>query len=197
MGVLALVRHGQSEYNLSGQFTGWTDVDLTPKGEDEARAAAQKLVGQNFDKVYTSTLVRAEETTRIILEKINQPTLPVIVTAALNERDYGELEGKTHSQVIEEVGQKKFDLWHRSWDTRPPGGESLSDTFERVNAYFHQEIKPKLNSENILVVASGNTLRALVKDLEKISDQGITSLEIPTGTVLFYEYKDGVLVKKA
>lgn len=187
MAILALVRHGQSTWNREERFTGWQDVPLTSQGEEEARKAANKLNNHHFNLAFCSQLERAKKTLGIILEE-NQLTLPVTYTHALNERDYGDLVGKTHREVIKEFGKEQYNSWHRSWDTPPPHGESLKDTHKRVMTYFREQILPELKKDkNVLVVSSGNGLRSLRKDIDGITDEAIPYLEIPTGSVDFYE----------
>ncbi len=187
MALLALVRHGQSTWNKEERFTGWTDVPLTPLGEEEAKEAAAKLNNHHFSMAFCSELERAKKTLQIILKE-DHLTLPITYTHALNERDYGDLVGKTHVEVIKEFGKKQYEGWHRSWDIRPPHGESLKDTHTRVMNYFNEQILPELNKgKNVLVVSSGNGLRALRKEIDDITDSAIAYLEIPTGSVDLYE----------
>ena len=187
MAILALIRHGQSTWNSEERFTGWTDVPLTSLGKEEARKAAGTINNHHFNLAFCSELLRAKETLNIILEE-NHLTLPIIYTHAINERDYGDLVGKTHAEVIKEFGKDKYNSWHRSWDSQPPHGESLKDTHTRVMNYFKEQILPELKKgKNVLVVASGNSLRALIKELDGISDKEIPYLEIPTGSASLYE----------
>lgn len=196
MAILVLVRHGQSQWNKEKRFTGWKDIFLTDVGRMEAKGSAQKLKDIKIDIAYTSLLSRASESLQIILKEINQSP-QVIADQALNERDYGELTGKTHQEVIERYGEEQFVLWRRSWSYQPPGGESLKDTVARVLPYFKKEIQPQLeNDQNVLVVASGNSLRALTKEVEGISEEDIPNLEIPTGSVRIYQFKNGKFKKQ-
>jgi 2,3-bisphosphoglycerate-dependent phosphoglycerate mutase len=187
MPLFTLVRHGQSTYNLQNRFTGNLDVPLTPLGETEAHAAGKKLKGFLFHAAYTSMLKRAQETLRIILAEMDQTTLPVLKNAALNERMYGDLQGLNKTETAQKYGAAQVEIWRRSYEVRPPGGESLEDTYHRAVPYFQLEIAPKLLAgENILVVAHGNSLRALKMYLENISREAITKVDIPTGIARVY-----------
>ena len=193
MSQLTLVRHGQSTYNLENRFTGSLDVPLTPLGEDEARLAGQKLKDFRFDVAYTSTLVRAWETLRIILEEIEQTPLPIIKNSALNERMYGSLQGLNKAETALKYGEAQIEIWRRSYEVRPPDGESLEDTYHRTVPYYQWEIEPKLKTgKNVLIVAHGNSLRALKMYLENISPEEIVKVNIPTGTPRNYLF-DGNL----
>jgi 2,3-bisphosphoglycerate-dependent phosphoglycerate mutase len=189
MPILVLVRHGQSRWNLENRFTGEVDVDLTPEGKLEAVEAGKKLKGLQFSCCFTSVLKRAEETLGIILSEINGTSLPVIKDKALNERNYGRLQGLNKAETAKEYGAEQVEIWRRSYSVRPPGGESLEDTAARVIPYYDREIEPLLRKgENILVVAHGNSLRALMMSLEKISPQEIASVNIPTGIPRVYHF---------
>ena len=193
MAQLTLVRHGQSTYNLENRFTGSLDVPLTLLGEDEARLAGQKLKDFRFDVAYTSTLVRAWETLRIILEEIEQTSLPIIKNSALNERMYGSLQGLNKAETALKYGEAQIEIWRRSYEVRPPDGESLEDTYHRTVPYYQWEIEPKLKTgKNVLIVAHGNSLRALKMYLENISPEEIVKVNIPTGTPRNYLF-DGNL----
>lgn len=186
---LVLVRHGQSQWNLENRFTGRKDVGLTEKGEQDARTAGELLRRDTFDVAYTSTLKRAQQTLDIILPECMRGHIhvPVVRTAALNERSYGELEGLNKAEVAQQYSEEQVRLWRRSYDTVPPGGESLRDTSERVIPFFEKEIAPKLKEgQNVLVVAHGNSLRSLVMHLEHLSPEEIMEREIPTGVPLKY-----------
>jgi len=188
MAVLVLVRHGQSLWNLENRFTGWKDVDITEKGEREAHLAGTLLKDIHFDKAFTSTLKRAQRTLSIILKESGKENLPVIISTALNERSYGQLEGLNKAETALKYGEEQVHLWRRSYDIRPPGGESLKDTAERVIAYFEDQIVPLLKDEkNILIVAHGNSLRALIMHLQGYDPVKITTVEIPTGVPLKYQ----------
>lgn len=188
MPLLTLVRHGQSAYNLENRFTGNLDVELTPQGEEEAKQAGAKLRGITYAVAYTSVLKRAKETLKIILTEINERGIPVIENAALNERMYGSLQGLNKAETIAKYGGEQVELWRRSFEVRPPEGESLKDTYNRTIPYYKAEIEPKLKAnQNILIVAHGNSLRALVMYLESIDKVEIAKLTIPTGSPRNYE----------
>ena len=189
MASLTLIRHGQSTYNLANLFTGNVDVPLTPLGEAEALAAGQKIKDISYKIAYTSTLIRAQATLQIILETIQQTTIPIIKNAALDERMYGTLQGLNKAETAQKYGDAQVEIWRRSYDVRPPGGESLADTFNRTVPYYQSEIYPKLQSgENILIVAHGNSLRALMMHLENISTTAIANVNIPTGSPRLYRF---------
>jgi 2,3-bisphosphoglycerate-dependent phosphoglycerate mutase len=187
--LLVLVRHGQSEWNLKNLFTGWRDVDLTDAGVKEAREAGRKLKAQGlaFDVAFTSALKRAQRTLDFILEEMGQTGLPVLRDQALNERDYGDLVGMNKDDARKKWGDEQVLKWRRSYDIQPPGGESLKDTVARTLPYFIQEILPRvLRGERVLVAAHGNSLRALVMVLEKLSPEGILRRELATGVPIVY-----------
>lgn len=187
MALLTLVRHGQSTYNLQNRFTGNVDVPLTSWGEDEAHVAGQKLEAFHFDLAHTSTLIRAWKTLDIILGEIKQTQIPIIKNAALNERMYGSLQGLNKAETALKYGDDQVEIWRRSYKVCPPEGESLEDTFNRTVPYYQSEIEPKLKSgQNILIVAHGNSLRALKMYLENISPEDIEKINIPTGTPCNY-----------
>ena len=195
---LVLVRHGQSEWNAKNLFTGWKDPKLTDLGIQEAIKAGDLLETRNlkFDLMFTSDLFRAQETGRLILEQMNHADIQVIKDQSLNERNYGDLAGLNKDEAREKWGDEQVHIWRRSFDVPPPGGESLKNTAERVLPYFELEIMPKVKEGlNILVAAHGNSLRALVMELEKISSEEIVKLEIATGDPLTYEYSDGEFVR--
>ena len=186
--LLVLVRHGQSEWNLKNLFTGWRDVELTEKGIAEARAAGQKLKAQGltFDAAYTSDLKRAQNTLKLIMEEMKLD-IPVTKNLALNERDYGDLSGLNKDDARAKWGEEQVHIWRRSYDVAPPGGESLKDTLARTLPYYCTEILPRvLRSERILVAAHGNSLRALIMVLERLSPEGIIKRELATGAPLIY-----------
>lgn len=196
---LILIRHGQSEWNALNQFTGWKDPGLTSKGVEEARNAGKIInsLGINFDLVFTSALIRAQNTAEIILKEINQP-LSTIKNQALNERNYGDLAGLNKDDARKRWGDEQVHIWRRSFDIPPPGGESLKDTGERVLPFFMKEILPNVcKGRNVLVAAHGNSLRSLVKFLDNISDEDIVKLEIPTGAPIHYVInEDGSVASK-
>jgi 2,3-bisphosphoglycerate-dependent phosphoglycerate mutase len=188
MPILVLIRHGQSQWNLENRFTGWIDIPLSPKGEEEAREAGEKIKGLEFDKVYTSVLIRAIQTYEIAAEIAGLDHLPVEKDKALNERMYGDLQGLNKDEMRKKFGAEQVQLWRRSYDVAPPNGESLKDTADRVLPYYHAKIEPDLKAgKNILVVAHGNSLRALVMHLDKLSGEEVVKLEIPTGVPILYE----------
>lgn len=197
MAYLVLVRHGESVWNAKGIWTGLTDVDLTEKGLDEARTAGEVIKDINFQVAFVSPLRRSEETLREI-EKVLGTTIPRIQSAAITERDYGDYTGKNKWQVKEQIGEEAFLKLRRSWDYLIPNGESLKDVYKRVVSYYQEYILPELKKgKNVLVSAHGNSLRALVKYLDGISDEGIAKLEIPTGQVLIYSIdQDGKIISK-
>lgn len=194
---LILIRHGQSEWNALNQFTGWKDPDLTAKGIEEAHNAGKiiKNLKINFDLVFTSALVRAQNTAEIILEEINQ-SLSTTKNQALNERNYGDLAGLNKDDARKRWGDDQVHIWRRSYDIPPPGGESLKDTGERVLPFFMKEILPHVcKGKNVLVAAHGNSLRSLIKFLDDISDEDIVKLEIPTGAPIHYVINEDGSVK--
>lgn len=188
MSKLVLIRHGESQWNLENRFTGWVDVPLSPKGMEEAKAAGKKLAGFTFDRAFSSMLTRANDTLRIILETIGQTTIPIEKDKALNERMYGELQGLNKTETAQKYGDEQVKIWRRSYDVRPPGGESLQDTAERVLPYYDSRIKPcVLKGDTILIAAHGNSLRALVMQLDQLTREQVLELNIPTGAPLLYE----------
>jgi 2,3-bisphosphoglycerate-dependent phosphoglycerate mutase len=187
--ILVLVRHGESEWNLKNLFTGWRDVDLTENGIKEARNAGKRLKGQGIrlDLGFTSALVRAQRSLDLILQEMGQTSIPVIKDQALNERDYGELSGLNKDDARKKWGADQVLLWRRSYDVAPPGGESLRDTAARVLPYYIQEILPRvLKGDNVIVSAHGNSLRALIMVLEKLTPEQIVKRELATGVPLIY-----------
>jgi len=195
---LVLVRHGQSEWNKKNLFTGWKDPNLTDLGIEEAKKAGNLLKerGLAFDIMFTSDLFRAQETGRIILDQMNLSHIEVVKDQSLNERNYGDLAGLNKDEARVKWGDEQVHIWRRSFDIPPPGGESLKNTAERVLPYFNSEILPKIReSQNILVAAHGNSLRALVMELEKISSDEIVKLEIATGDPLTYECSDKGIIR--
>jgi 2,3-bisphosphoglycerate-dependent phosphoglycerate mutase len=184
--TLVLLRHGQSEWNKKNIFTGWVDVNLSDEGRLEAARAHELLKKYIFNTVFCSALKRAQETARIVLGE-QKPEL--IINQALNERRYGELEGKNKDEVRAEFGAEQVHQWRRSLRAKPPGGESLLETCERVMPFYERYIKPCLrDNQVILVSAHGNSLRALVRYLEELSDEELLSLEIPTGVPIIYQF---------
>jgi 2,3-bisphosphoglycerate-dependent phosphoglycerate mutase len=187
--ILVLVRHGESEWNKKNLFTGWRDVDLTDAGIAEARAAGLKLKAQGlrFDVAFTSALIRAQHSLTLMLEELGQQDIPVFEDQALNERDYGDLVGLNKDDARAKWGAEQVQIWRRSYDVAPPGGESLKDTAARVLPYYIGEMLPRLlRGDNVLAAAHGNSLRALVMVLERLSPQQIVKREIATGLPLIY-----------
>ncbi len=190
--LLVLVRHGQSDWNLKNLFTGWKDPDLTEQGVGEAKAAGQRLraLGLSFDTAFTSDLIRAQNTMQLMLAELGQSELPVYKNQALNERDYGDLSGLNKDEARTKWGEEQVHVWRRSYDISPPGGESLKDTVARVLPYYNQEILPAvLRGERTLVAAHGNSLRALVMVLDRLTPKTIPSMELATGVPLVYRLK--------
>ncbi|HON78181.1 MAG TPA: 2,3-diphosphoglycerate-dependent phosphoglycerate mutase [Spirochaetota bacterium] len=215
MYTIVLLRHGESVWNKENRFTGWTDVDLSEKGVQEAHEAGRLLRegGYSFDVAFTSVLKRAIRTLWIVLDDLDQMWIPVYRSWRLNERHYGALQGLNKAETAERHSEEQVHLWRRSYDVRPPlldvsderypgndpayrnllkkdlpRGECLKDTVERVVPYWHDIIVPSIKSgERVLVAAHGNSLRALVKHLDNISDEDISGLNIPTGVPLVYE----------
>jgi len=191
--TLVLVRHGQSEWNKKNLFTGWADPGLTEKGIEEAIKAGQllKAKGLKFDIAFTSALSRAQHTLTLMLKELDQTGLETIFDKALNERNYGDLIGLNKDDARKKWGDEQVHIWRRSFDTPPPGGESLKDTADRVLPYYEAQIKPRvLGGEKVIVSAHGNSLRALVMSLEGLSGEEILKREISTGVPLVYELND-------
>ena len=197
---LVLIRHGQSKWNEKNLFTGWKDPGLTAKGVEEAKSAGIQLraEGFQFDVMFTSDLLRAQKTGEIILKELGVTNLPVVKNQALNERDYGDLSGLNKDEAREKWGDEQVHIWRRSFDTPPPGGESLKGTAERVLPYFKKEILPLLlEGKNILIAAHGNSLRSLVMELDQLTKEQVVKLEIATGDPIYYEItSSGKVVKK-
>lgn len=222
---IVLLRHGESAWNKENRFTGWTDVDLTEKGEEEARTAGKlmKEAGFEFDIAYTSVLTRAVRTLWIALQEMEQVWIPVVNSWRLNERHYGALQGLNKAETAKKYGDEQVHIWRRSYDTRPPAltkdderypghdrrykeltsselplTECLKDTVARFLPYWFDTIVPSIKSgKNILIVAHGNSLRALVKHLDNVSDDDIVELNIPTGVPLVYELDDDLKPMKS
>ncbi|MGE0611611.1 MAG: 2,3-bisphosphoglycerate-dependent phosphoglycerate mutase [Hyphomicrobiales bacterium] len=198
--VLVLVRHGESEWNRKNLFTGWRDVDLSETGIEEARKAGRmlKAEGVTFDIAFTSALKRAQRTLSIILDELGQQDLKTLRDQALNERDYGDLSGLDKAETAAKYGDEQVHIWRRSFDVPPPGGESLKDTAERVLPYFDAHIMPELMAgRNVIVAAHGNSLRALIMKLDKLSPETITRLNLATGVPMIYRLnKDGSVAEK-
>ena len=190
--LLVLVRHGQSDWNLKNLFTGWKDPELTPQGVAEAKAAGAKLkkLGVQFDVAFTSVLSRAQKTCEIILDGVGQSGLETFRDVALNERDYGDLSGLNKDEARQRWGAEQVHIWRRSYDVQPPGGESLKDTVARALPYFVQMILPRvMNGERTLVAAHGNSLRALIMVLDRLSPDEIVKVELNTGEPIVYRLR--------
>lgn len=197
MPELILLRHGQSLWNKENRFTGWVDVDLSEKGEEEARRAGELLKGRQIDALFTSVLTRAIRTAEIALD-VSGHDLTATRNEALNERNYGDLQGLDKQETREKHGDEQVHTWRRSFDVAPPGddGESLSMTIDRVLPYYHAQIEPVLlDGRNVLVAAHGNSLRALSYHLDDHTPESIVELEIPTGVPILYDLEivDGSL----
>lgn len=189
MAKLILLRHLQSQWNKENRFTGWTDIPLSKEGIESAEEVAGKLSGFKIDKVYTSPLIRNKETVSLILKNLGKEDLPVVADKALDERNYGKLTGLNKDEVKKQYGEERVRAWRRSWDEAPPGGESLKDVYERTVPFYQKYVEKDLKEgKNVLIVASHNSLRALVKYLENISDEDIINLEIPTGSIKEYNF---------
>mgnify|MGYP001114918871 FL=1 len=196
--LLVLVRHGQSEWNLKNLFTGWKDPDITAQGVEEAKRAGRLLKekGFAFDAAFTSELTRAQRTLSLMLEELGHTSIPVTQSIALNERDYGDLSGLNKDDARKKWGDEQVHIWRRSYDVAPPGGESLKDTLARTLPYYVQEILPGvLRGERTLVVAHGNSLRALIMVLEKLSPEAILKREVGTGVPIIYRLKADATVE--
>lgn len=217
---LVLIRHGQSAWNLENRFTGWTDVGLAPAGRDEARAAGQLLraEGYGFDVAFTSVLKRAIHTLNIVLDELGLDFIPVHKAWQLNERHYGALQGLNKAELVKQYGEAQVKIWRRSYDTPPPplshsdpqhpqhdpryaglaaaelpDSESLKNTVDRLLPYWHSKLAPAIRAgKRVLVVAHGNSLRALIKYLDQISDADIVEMNIPTGIPLVYEFAENL-----
>ena len=188
MSTLIIFRHGQSVWNLENKFTGWVDVELSPKGIQEAITAGQKLKGYTFDYAYASALKRAQNTLTLALQAAGHKPITPIYDQALNERMYGNLQGLNKAQTAKKYGDAQVKIWRRSFDVPPPNGESLKDTAARVLPYFEKEIIPKLKAgKNVVIAAHGNSLRALIMYLEKMTPEQILEFEIGTGAPRIYE----------
>jgi len=220
-GKLYCIRHGQSAWNQLNLFTGWVDVSLSSLGIEEAKKVGQSIMHVAFDRVYTSTLIRAELSAMLILEQNRHKKIPYIVhdaseanfhiydesakknlipvyrNAALNERMYGQLQGMNKDQARKEFGEKQVERWRRSYSEAPPKGESLKMTKERTIPYFTQEILPAIkNHETVLIVAHGNSLRSIVMEILQLSEDEILKFEIATGEPLYFEYENKEWIRK-
>lgn len=190
MGILVISRHGESEWNLLGKWTGWTDVSLTEKGIADTVRLGALLTDITFDEAYTSSLKRTHQTLDALLKGAAIDSLPTTQAKELDERDYGDLTGKNKWEVKEEIGEEAFNGIRRGWDYPVPGGETLKDVYGRALPYFEREVLPKLqNGENILLVAHGNSIRALLKHLDQIPEAEMAHVEMPFGQVLVYTFE--------
>ena len=195
MAQLVIFRHGQSIWNLENKFTGWVDVELSPKGIEEAKKAGLKLGGYTFDYAYASDLVRAQHTLNLALESAGHLPIVPIYNKALNERMYGDLQGLDKAETAQKYGDEQVKVWRRSFDIPPPNGESLKDTADRVIPYFEREIIPKLKlGKNVVIAAHGNSLRALIMYLEKMTPEQILEFEIGTAQPRVYELEKDMTV---
>ena len=193
-GKLILVRHGLSVYNDQNRFTGWKDVDLNEQGINEAKQAVNLLEEINFDMAFTSKLKRANDTLDIILKGIEQD-IPIEKDLALNERDYGDLVGQNKAEAAKEFGDEQVQIWRRSYDIPPPGGESLKDTADRVIPYLNEKILPEVYSgKNIIVSAHGNSIRAIVMALKKFTPEEILKTEIGWCEPWIFEFEKEKLI---
>lgn len=194
MPILILLRHGQSVWNLENRFTGLTDIDLSPLGIIEAQNAGTILKKLTIDLIFTSMLKRAIHTTEIVANELGKE-IQIIKNSALNERDYGDLQGLNKADTITKYGEEQVQLWRRSFKTKPPNGESLEDTYNRVIPYYKEKIQPELKTKNILIIAHGNSLRALIMYLENISPIEISNITIPTGIPRVYEFDPKLILQ--
>ena len=195
-GKLILVRHGLSVYNDQNRFTGWKDVDLNEQGVKEAKQAVTLLEKVNFDMAFTSKLKRANDTLNLILKGINQESIPIEKDLALNERDYGDLVGQNKAEAAKEFGDEQVQIWRRSYDIPPPGGESLKDTADRVIPYLNEKILPQVHDgKNIIVSAHGNSIRAIVMALKNFTPEQILKTEIGWCEPWIFEFEDKKLIK--
>ncbi len=191
MAQLIIFRHGQSVWNLQNKFTGWVDVELSEKGVEEAKSAGLKINGYTFDYAYASDLKRAQDTLTLALQTAGHAPVKPIYNKALNERMYGDLQGLDKAATAEKYGEDQVKIWRRSFDIPPPNGESLKDTAARVLPYFESEIIPKLKAgKNVVIAAHGNSLRALIMYLEKMTPEEILEFEIGTAQPRLYELDD-------
>lgn len=198
MAYLILVRHGESEWNEKGLWTGWTDVGLTEKGKEEAKKAAHEIKDVPVDVAFTSDLKRAHDTLTIILHELGKDQITVTVAPELKEKSYGDLAGKNKWELKEKYGEEQWMKWRRAWNEPIPNGETLKIVYERVVPYYTDHILPLLEQgKNVIVAAHGNSIRALLKYLESISDEDIAGIEFPTGTALIFQIDEkGTIISK-
>lgn len=198
MGVLVLIRHGQSQWNLENRFAGWSDVPLTERGCKDAATAAKSLSKFRFDRAFTSRLQRASVTLEILLRELKQAGIPIMADSALNERHYGDLQGLNKAETAEKYGPEKVQLWRRSWNTRPPNGESHEDCDDRVRPFFLQYILPfVVREESVIVAASGNSMRPIIKYLEHLDPQTTAAMEVGLCTPYVYEFDGEKMVRRS
>ena len=195
MVLLILLRHGESQWNLENRFTGWEDVGLSEKGKREAEEAGKKLSGFPIDKGYTSVLKRAIDTLDIALKAAGKTGIPITRDQALNERHYGDLQGLNKAETAKKYGDQQVLIWRRSYDIAPPGGESLKDTAARALPFFKGVIVQDLEAgKNVIVAAHGNSLRAIVMDLDQLTKEQVLELNIPTGIPIVYEFDSNMKI---
>lgn len=196
MNYLVLLRHGESQWNKENRFTGFKDIDLSETGVAEAKRAGQALKSIRFDKVFTSTLMRAYRTAEIVLSEINQ-NLPMTKHDDLRERDYGDLTGLNKDETRKKYGEEQVHIWRRSYDVNPPGGESLKDVVARVKPYYDKHILPDIKAgKNVLMAAHGNTLRAMLIILGENTPENINSAELATGVPIIFEFENNKMKRK-
>jgi 2,3-bisphosphoglycerate-dependent phosphoglycerate mutase len=192
MAKLYLQRHLKSQWNLENKFTGWTDVPLSQEGTEAAKNFSKTFAECKIDAVYTSPLVRNRETARLVLESIGRTDIAVVADKALNERSYGELTGLNKDEMKKKYGEDQVQIWRRSYDVAPPGGESGKDVYNRTTPFFKEYIEKDLKEgKNVLVVASHNSLRAIIKYIEDIPDEKFSDIELPFGALTKYEFDNG------
>ncbi len=198
MGKLILLRHGESQWNSENRFTGWIDIGLTEKGKKEAYDAGKLLRGIPIDYAFTSVLIRAIDTLTEALQGADQELVPIAEDAALNERMYGDLQGLNKAECAEKFGEAQVKIWRRSFDVPPPNGESLKDTAIRTLPYFEKNILPLVKEgKNVLISAHGNSLRAIVMELDKLTKEEVVELNIPNAVPIVYEIDaEGKIVSK-
>lgn len=197
MAILVLIRHGQSQWNLENRFTGWMDIPLTERGRKDAARTARALSDLQFDAAFTSVLSRAVETLDIILRELKQERIPIAKDQALNERHYGDLQGLNKAEMAQKYGQEQVTLWRRSYDTRPPNGESIADCVARVTPYFEREILPLVRvGKNALVVAHGNSIRPMLRFLDHLDDETTATIEIGLCIPYVYTFDGDQVVKR-
>lgn len=197
MGTLVLLRHGQSQWNLENRFTGWTDVPLSDRGRIDATASANVLQPFRFDRAFTSRLIRAMDTLKIVLDALRLTAIPCEEDSALNERHYGDLQGLNKAETAKKYGEKQVQLWRRSYPTRPPHGESMEDCERRTTPYFLQYILPFVHKgETVLVAAHGNSLRPIMKYLEGLTPEQAATREIGLCVPYVYTFKGEKMIEK-